>query len=118
MTHKVACLSVEKFRLHREKIEKEERNREEKVEKLDMQRQSFELMGLCKRTIKENCNIWKDMQEERLEDRKKQERLEKARIKKKESYEKELQKKLMKKWLQLPEREKIKYREKEEKRKD
>ena len=105
----------QKFKEHRAKIEKMEKEKEDRINLAERKTQSWELLRLCRKEIKENSSIWKERKLEREEERNKLERLQKAKMKKKVFREKQLENKLMKSWLQLPEKEKIKYREKEEK---
>ena len=72
-------------------------------------------MRKCRQFIQENGKIWKEDESRRKEESEKVERLKKAGVKKKAIVEQKLQRKLMEKWTQLPDKEKIKYREEEEK---
>ena len=104
---------------HRERIRKEERDRKEKQENAEKKKASWELLRMCRDYIKENGRSWKTDQRKRdfenNSQNQKMKRLEKVAEKKEKIREKALQKRLLENWLILPEKEKNKYRDDEEK---
>ena len=78
--------------------------------------ESWELMRVCRDYLRENGKIWKINSKVRIEEEKLKERLNRAEKKKREWNEKRLEKKLMETWQQLPEREKRKQRDIEERK--
>ena len=106
----------EKIEEHRRRIENEEREDGERKRRAEKKSESWELMRLCRDYLRDNGKTWKANTKDRIEEEKLKERLNRAEIKKKEWNEKRLQKKLMETWQQLPEREKIKYRDIEERK--
>ena len=100
-----------KIKEHREKIEKEEREREDLLNKASKKEISWKLLKVCKSFIEENGNSWKESEErrkvEREEEERKSIRMRKILNKKQRLREKKIEEKLTEKWLVLPEKEKI-----------
>ena len=65
----------QKFKDYRREMEEEQKRMEEKVCISEKLTQCYELFRLCKKTIREESGLWKDVQDERMEERKKLERL-------------------------------------------
>ena len=107
----------EKIRIHRKEIEREESEDEERRERAAKKEKSWELLRLCKKYILENGRTWKINKEDRQDELKKNIRLIKVAEKKEEMRKNLIQKKLTECWLQLPEKEKHKFRGEEERRK-
>ena len=92
---------------------------EERKEKATKKEKSWELFRECKRFIEGNGGKWRVGKEEKEmveEEKRKKERFGKIGKKKLEMKEKLIQKKLAETWLRLPEKEKVKFRNEEEKR--
>ena len=108
-----------RIREYRRDLERERVKDEERKEKAKKKEKSWELFRECKRFIKENGGRWRVCKEEKEmveEEKRKKERFGKIGKKKLEMKEKLIQKKLAETWLRLPEKEKVKFRNEEEKR--
>ena len=108
-----------RIREYRRDLERERVEDEERKEKATKKEKSWELFRECKRFIKENGGRWRVCKEEKemVEDEKrKKERFGKIGKKKLEMKENLIQKKLAETWSRLPEKEKVKFRNEEEKR--
>ena len=73
------------LREHRERIEREELELNERLEKQRKKKESWALYTLCKNYLEENNNFWKRLKEKQNEENKRIERIEKARIKAREA---------------------------------
>ena len=66
---------------HRERMEQEERELNERLEKQRRKEQGWQLYNICKQELENNSAIWKKRKEKQIEENKRLERLERARTK-------------------------------------
>ena len=69
------------LREHRERIEKEELDKNVRLEKQRKKIESWELYNICKKFLEENSSHWSKRREQQIEEQQRLERMEKARIK-------------------------------------
>ena len=69
----------------KERIEKEERELNMKLEKARLKHEGWKLYSLCKEFLETNNKFWKKRREQQLEENNRNERLEKARAKARET---------------------------------
>ena len=104
-----------------ESIIKEERDRQNRIDRAKKEEKTWELIRLCVEYLEEKCNTWKEGEEKRRKleekERLRQERKKKAAESKLSFKCGFLQKKISGFMKRLPENEKVKYEREEEKKK-
>ena len=103
---------------YEEKIEKEQKEKYEKVRTGEGIEKSYDLIKLCREFLEENCKTWEKRRDYREKEEERKIRLEKAGRKKRESIKTHLEKKIEKGLELLPheEREKLEREDMREKR--
>ena len=109
------------FHKHLEENREIERARQEKIEKKEKKEQSWQLLRECRNFLRENEKTWKFIENEKPKLKKKAEeknkRLTLAKIQKEETMKRIKQTKISSAWKKLPEIEKKRFLEEEEKTK-
>ena len=109
----------ERIREHRDLIDKENRERENRIEEAEKKEKSWELLRECRNFLKENVPTWKEEKGgKHLEDKEKDKRLAKGKEKKLAFiHENLVQKKVTEIWEKLPLDDKENFRREEERKK-
>ena len=105
----------ETFKAHIEETNRLEREREDKIERADKKEQSWKLLRECTRFLRENEKCWKEEENKNCKAAKNN-RLNRADNQKVETLKKVQQKKITESWNRLPENEKKRLEQEEEKR--
>ena len=105
----------ENFRAHIEETNRLEKEGEDKIERADKKEQSWQLLRECTRFLRENEKCWKEEENKNCKAAKNN-RLNRAENQKVETLRKVQQKKITESWNRLPENEKKRLEQEEEKR--